>query len=174
MSGRSCNRCGVTKPTSEFYGGENRCKVCSRARKAETYARRKAGDLPTVTVLAAICPDCQIEKPIDQFNVDHHRPTGRKLYCRSCVVIRYRKTRYGITEEQRLSMAAAQGGVCAICRRLPPVNRKPLVVDHDHGTGVVRGLLCDDCNVGIARLQEDPEFLLAAASYLRRSRLAVI
>lgn len=34
-----------------------------------------------------------------------------------------------------------QGGVCAVCKR-PPKPGKRLVVDHDHQTGYVRGLLC--------------------------------
>lgn len=45
-----------------------------------------------------------------------------------------------------------QGGVCAICKRPPSKSRK-LAVDHHHGTGLARGLLCARCNTDIAVLE---------------------
>jgi hypothetical protein len=39
----------------------------------------------------------------------------------------------------------AQHGLCAICRR-PPRAAQRLAVDHDHKTGLWRGLLCFACN----------------------------
>jgi len=75
------------------------------------------------------------------------------------------RRQYGITTEQYEQMLAHQGGVCAVCRR-PPKNL-PLNVDHDHTSGLVRGLLCWRCNsrvIGAAR--DDPSVLRAAAEYL--------
>lgn len=39
------------------------------------------------------------------------------------------------------ALRAHQGGKCALCEQI-----KPLVVDHDHETKLVRGLLCYRCN----------------------------
>lgn len=74
---------------------------------------------------------------------------------------------YGITVEQFREMEARQDGLCAICGQ-PNQQAKTtrLVVDHDHETGVVRGLLCGACNNGIGRFQDDPQRLRAAADYL--------
>lgn len=36
-----------------------------------------------------------------------------------------------------------QGGLCAICAGM---EGRDLVVDHDHETGYIRGLLCRSCN----------------------------
>jgi hypothetical protein len=82
---------------------------------------------------------------------------------------------YGISHADYESMAASQGGVCAICGTQEPGQKKRyFCVDHDHETGKVRQLLCNDCNVGLARLGEDPERLRRAAEYLERHRAAAI
>lgn len=52
------------------------------------------------------------------------------------------KAMYGISNEDYQAMWDAQGGRCAICRGL----RTVFDVDHDHATGLVRGLACRRCN----------------------------
>ena len=76
--------------------------------------------------------------------------------------------RYGITIEEYESLVALQGNKCAICGRVGGEGRgKVLHIDHNHKTGVVRGLLCKSCNQGIGLIGEVPELLEAAARYLR-------
>lgn len=75
------------------------------------------------------------------------------------------RRRYGLTPEQYAAANDNQGGVCAICRR-PCARRSRLSVDHDHSTGVVRGLLCDSCNLGIGKFDDDPDLLKSAMEYL--------
>jgi Recombination endonuclease VII len=87
--------------------------------------------------------------------------------------------RFGITLDEYNAMLARQGGVCAICGEPPtsPRNRRKgaqrtfkarLVVDHDHATGKVRGLLCGTCNTGIGSLKDDAATVRAALDYLER------
>lgn len=72
------------------------------------------------------------------------------------------RSRYGITIDQYEEMLQRQGGLCAICH----IAHEKLVVDHCHGTGRVRGLLCNTCNAGIGYLQDDPLLVFRAVSYL--------
>ncbi|MFE8944509.1 endonuclease VII domain-containing protein [Streptomyces sp. NPDC007856] len=74
--------------------------------------------------------------------------------------------KYGLTPEEYDRLLAAAGERCAICRREPPAGKR-LVVDHDHDTSAVRGLLCQNCNVMIGMAQENPETLANAIVYLR-------
>lgn len=76
---------------------------------------------------------------------------------------------YGINPAEFETLLEGQDGKCAICRTDCELNPR-LSVDHDHETGVVRGLLCNRCNVGLGRFREDPELLKRAAGYLERSR----
>ena len=69
-------------------------------------------------------------------------------------------------------MESQQGGVCAICKK-PEKSKwnteQPmlLAVDHDHETGRVRGLLCNNCNTGLGKFMDDPDLLSSAIEYLR-------
>jgi hypothetical protein len=82
------------------------------------------------------------------------------------------KNRYGLTMERYKEMLAAQSFACAICGAEASSDRNKggsyLHVDHDHNTNQVRGLLCHKCNVGIGMLEDNPEFLAAAITYLYR------
>ena len=63
----------------------------------------------------------------------------------------------------------AQGGECLICHK-----KDKLVVDHEHSSGVVRGLICQSCNLSVAYLEsflENPDILDKLADYLNLSRL---
>jgi len=66
-------------------------------------------------------------------------------------------------------LLTAQGGVCKICEE-PPLERN-LVVDHDHGTGRIRGLLCPKCNFGLGAFKDDIVRLAGAMRYLAESRM---
>ena len=72
------------------------------------------------------------------------------------------KAKYGITPEDYNSMYAEQEGRCGICRDAHSL----LVVDHDHETGRIRGLLCRKCNAAIGQLKDDPALLWRALAWL--------
>lgn len=82
---------------------------------------------------------------------------------------RHAYERYGLTAETFGALWERQSGECAICgRALEMSGMRSCNVDHDHATGVVRGLLCRACNRGIGLLGDDADRLGAAARYLRR------
>lgn len=67
------------------------------------------------------------------------------------------------------ALVAVEGEQCAICGG--DNGKKRLPVDHDHERGVIRGLLCHKCNTAVGLMADDPDRLIKAAVYLRRSRL---
>lgn len=74
--------------------------------------------------------------------------------------------KYGIDSFDFNAMLIEQGGVCKICGKPETGKRKRLSVDHCHKTGVIRGLLCNTCNLAIGWFNHDPELIRAALRYL--------
>ena len=72
---------------------------------------------------------------------------------------------YALTVEDYWAIYEAQGGVCALCQRARGLSRR-LSVDHDHETGLVRGLLCNTCNKFLGHLRDSPHAFVRGAYYL--------
>lgn len=89
----------------------------------------------------------------------------KKTYYRQTRRTTILKNRYGITEDDYDRMFVQQDGLCAICRK--PSMRQNFDVDHDHESGKVRGLLCNNCNRGLGHLQDSVLVLEAAIRYLK-------
>ena len=82
----------------------------------------------------------------------------------------YLKWTYGAPHGTYARLLAEQQGGCAICGATEPGRKlKRFHLDHCHDTKRIRGLLCGNCNVGIAHLKHSKEVLLAAISYLSKN-----
>ena len=94
---------------------------------------------------------------------------GLGSYCKKCnsdrSVWNYRRRRFGLTPKQYNEILEKQGGVCAICNRKNN-NGTTLSVDHDHVTGEIRELLCNNCNVTIGNCEENIDILMKIINYL--------
>jgi len=69
---------------------------------------------------------------------------------------------YGMTDKDIAAMLERQDNACAVCRKAAP-----LMVDHCHATGRVRGLLCRRCNSALGWVNDDPEILRGLIAYLQ-------
>lgn len=82
------------------------------------------------------------------------------------------KREYGICLKDFRKLLNEQRNRCFICQCLANDDGvvietgKLLVVDHDHKTGDVRGLLCHHCNSGIGMFRDNPQSLTRAIEYL--------
>lgn len=55
---------------------------------------------------------------------------------------------------------------CGMCKRLATEFKNGLALDHDHKTGLVRGLLCFMCNRMLGKFRDNDALLKAAARYV--------
>lgn len=77
------------------------------------------------------------------------------------------KKNYGITLDTYNDLLKSQNYKCAICKTEQSDLLKKLAVDHNHKSGIIRGLLCDSCNRGIGLLGDDIQILNRAINYLK-------
>lgn len=78
--------------------------------------------------------------------------------------------KYGLTAQFYNELFNKQEGCCAICGIHQSELPNKLCIDHDHITGMVRGLLCLKCNSGIGKFQDNTELLGNAIEYLKLSQ----
>lgn len=85
----------------------------------------------------------------------------------------YLRKNYSISLEEYEYLVERAGGCCEICGGegflMRDWHKSKLVIDHDHSTGDVRGLLCHNCNRGLGLFQDKIENLETAIRYLERA-----
>jgi hypothetical protein len=106
---------------------------------------------------------CGLVKPTKAF-------TKGEWVCKTCRnkerTKRARTEKYGITFEEFSALLDEQEGRCAICG--DQFEGEPMV-DHNHETRKVRGLLCKNCNTGLGMFRDNVLRLRLAAAYLGRN-----
>ena len=178
-----CPRCSVEQPLASFpplkrnggSGVEAHCKKCRREKMA---AKRRAAGIEQrnhADYVSGVkrCNGCNEVLPFAAFFFDK-RANCPLSKCKKCHYDSKKDklllSKYGITREYAAGMLAAQGGGCAICGRTAEQEGRDLAVDHDHKTGIVRGILCGFCNRAIGLLRDCPNVAASAAVYLRRQK----
>lgn len=174
MEIKICSRCEQSKSRSEFHLDARRvdglypyCKDCRRAYSGATKKAPRKFETKS-----------EYDKDY-RARMDAAEATARSRR-------RYLWATYRITPEEYAQMLRDQGGVCAICGKIPEDsvssskygNRANLHVDHDHSCcpgklscgSCVRGVLCMRCNAGLGSFEDSLDLLKKAAEYLGRSK----
>ena len=143
-----CKKCSVEKSDDEFYkekrvkdGLSARCKECC---KSDARAVFKANPEPYRERARAVPAEAQ----------------------RWAKILR----KYGLTKEGYYAILDKQGGTCATCPATTSGHNMTdlLLIDHCHETNTVRGLLCQDCNLLLGCIKDEPKRLVAAHFYLKK------
>lgn len=153
MSTKSCSKCKSILSLDQFYksvktksGLAPWCISCSR-----TYRKKKWAEY-------------RLLNPAKERTHNTFTKEQQELY---------RISRYNLSKEEYDTKYNLQGGRCAICHRQEAEFKKKLHVDHDHITGAIRGLLCQQCNVGLGNFSDSCERLINAKDYLTKYKTNV-
>lgn len=137
-----------------------RCPRCKRQLTRANFHHRKGQTESSSR--QPYCKDCQ-RQHVRQWrknNVD-----GVKRHNKNSAPHRRRQThRLSVQAEQQLY--SVYGPRCWICGATEETRR--MCIDHDHATGLVRGLLCANCNLAIGNFKENPRLMRRGALYIER------
>lgn len=178
MDTKTCSKCKLEQPTTEFWKDKHRpdglrtaCRTCTKNNPEylkNYYQDRKASGK---------------NKEYRDANIDRIRENSRQWHKNNPekskeLRIRNQYARYGLTVEQYNAMMEFQGGLCAICE-IP--SDRSLQIDHDHACcsensrscgKCVRGLLCGNCNSMLGHINDNQKVLENGITYLRSRGLS--
>lgn len=119
------------------------------------------------------CKVCGKKKPVEDFYIREDKlPSGKikKSYrneCKECTKARMRLKTTGWSPEEYERAWCIQEGKCAICGcTLNSSRYTKASADHDHVTGKLRGILCNNCNTALGLMKDSPYRLESAIRYL--------
>lgn len=121
------------------------------------------------------CPKCG-ETDHSKFGPNRRRRDRLQVWCRRCTDAHFTpemsrqywlKHKYGLSTDEYQAMLLEQHDLCALCNK-PFEDQKGLrpVVDHDHSTQAVRGIIHQACNSMLGHAHDDPTVLAAGIRYL--------
>lgn len=110
------------------------------------------------------CPECEQVLPHDNY---WKRKTGQiETYCKTCAALRCIASKLKVSVPLVRELRAIRA--CQICGTTDPAPRANFCIDHDHEAGLVRGVLCLNCNAFLGKAKDSVDVLRAAAAYLIR------
>jgi hypothetical protein len=106
------------------------------------------------------CRNCRILKPLEEFPHFSTKEAGRKNTCKECS-----KKLVEIRKNLKLKNPPPLPGVCPICE----LHTDNWILDHCHFSNEFRGYICNSCNLGIGRFNDDVRLLENAIAYLKQN-----
>lgn len=117
-----------------------------------------------------VCRKCEKELPVSKFSKQMRAKNKMNCYCKTCDGIGARnqwlRVLYNINEKEYDDILNLQQGKCAICQKVKKNGSRRLAVDHNHKTGLIRGLICWNCNRALGLLKDSLISALLLAGYL--------
>lgn len=160
MTAITCQECGekITQPHRPQGGGNVRL-FCSHRCRSREWARANRQKRKAAVAKYEAKPEVRRRRG--------EREKWRRNQPGYALETRMRK--YRLAPSDHANMVARQQGKCAGCRE-PFSEEVRDCVDHDHNTGRVRGLLCDNCNVALGRVKDNAQVLYRLAAHLELDR----
>ena len=168
MGGKTCTKCGETKPLDKFKAYDN------------GYGPKRKGSCKDCRNLAERGTRTESSAKYYYANVDKMRSNKKEYYYsnqdrlveyssqyyednKDVISLKLAARTYNISFEEAKAMRSAP---CAICGTDGSHLKNGMHIDHCHTTGKVRGTLCLHCNVALGSIREDLDILEKMKEYI--------
>lgn len=154
-----CKECRLGhKPHKPILNGLKLCITCCEKKDTRNFSITKAkGKL----YLQSSCKTCRNKKKSLSRKSEPIKEAYRKRKQKL-------KADYNISVEEYNKLLMSQNGGCKICNKNNN-GKKHFAVDHCHLTGVIRGLLCTNCNITLGLMKDNSQLLQNAINYLKET-----
>lgn len=166
------------------YLGERKCTKCKQIKPVGCFSAAMGGYIsswckPCRTIYSAKCRSNRLEE--SRALAREYGKKQRELYPETvkAKALKWyhdnqsrawehrRKTKFGLAFGEFDRMLEVQNHQCLVCE-IPFDDKDKPHIDHDHETGIVRGLLCRQCNWGIGHFKDNPFILRRALAYITK------
>ncbi len=155
---QKCTKCGISQPLDRFHrnrtrksGHQSECTNCSKIRGKIYYAKYN------------IKERAKLWRQNNKKKISTQRRL-RYLKNKDKHFAQQIKRNFGLDMDTYLLLRNKQNNSCAICHK--EQLRRRLNIDHNHKNNLIRGLLCDGCNIALGLLKDNIELLRSAITYL--------
>jgi hypothetical protein len=107
------------------------------------------------------CRSCGEMKNIEDYPHFSNSEAGRKNTCKVCS-----QKLSNVRRKLRMENPPPVEGNCPICKQYTT----DWILDHCHFKDSFRGYICNSCNLGLGRFNDDPRLLKRAIKYLSKNK----
>jgi len=116
---------------------------------------------------------CEHLNTAEDFENNRHKKGDaitKRPSCRGCRKIKNGKKVSEIQKNEWNKNKPSFGDLfeCPICQKTTIAGISKIVLDHNHKNGNVRGWICESCNTGIGRFDDDPQVIAKAMDWLNK------
>jgi hypothetical protein len=162
---KSCTGCKEIKPLEDYYRSVNRsdgrlayCKNCEITRKK----------LPRTKIRNKERYDKDPNKVINSTKKwQSKNPKHVREYYWQKQNIKLLNNTFFTYEKYQEELVKCNNK-CMVCERHQDILKDFLVVDHDHATGIYRGILCKKCNLLLGKLKKNTLLIEKMNEYLNK------
>jgi len=178
-----CTKCGLEKDENYFYYRSRisklrhaQCKECTSNEVSEYQRTEKGQEVrkkaytkyasKSSSKIKAAKRQAEYRNNNREDYLEKQRIYREQPHVKEQIKNRLLMYKYGITLKEKKTMWKEQNKKCLICFK--DIDFKEAVVDHDHETGEIRGILCNNCNAMIGFAADDTGVLESAINYLSK------
>jgi hypothetical protein len=161
----SCEVCSAKIVPAQYGPIPKYCSSCRADRQQESSKQFVSGNREKINAKAR---KWRQENPEKAREASRRSQAKRRKENPESVKREKLRSSYKLADKEIDDLRIRADGFCELCEKRFGVDSgsRP-VIDHEHSSGVVRGLLCGNCNTALGMIEDSVETLQRLSQYLK-------